>query len=104
MAMVVYILYLVGLASGVAALFGVVLAYVYRPAAAGSWTESHIRYQIRTWWLGLLLLAAGIVLAALLIWIPILIFFFVWAAVRSIKGLGALGRREPIADPDTLFW
>lgn len=104
MTMVVYVLYLVGLASGIAALFGVILAYAYRPAAAGSWSESHIRYQIRTWWLGLLVLATGIVLSALLIGIPILIFFFVWTAVRTIKGLSAHGRREPIANPDTLFW
>lgn len=104
MIMVVYILYLVGLASGIAALVGVVLAYVNRDAAQGTWAESHIQYQIRTWWMGLLLILVGVVLAPIGIGILILMFFVVWAAVRSVKGLSAQARCEPIPDPAVMFW
>ena len=104
MVMVIYILYLVGLALGLAAIIGVALAYTNRTAAEGTWLESHIHFQIRTWWLGLLIFILGAVLVSIGVGFLILIFFLVWAAIRSIKGLSALSRHEPIVDPTLLFW
>ncbi|HEY6104626.1 MAG TPA: hypothetical protein VIV59_01495, partial [Anaeromyxobacteraceae bacterium] len=52
-AKVVYVLYLVSLVTGVTALVGVVMAYVYQ-GDAPDWLKTHYRFQIRTFWLGLL--------------------------------------------------
>ena len=104
MVMVIYILYLVGLALSIAAIGGVVLAYINRAAAEGTWLEGHIHFQIRTWWLWLLIFILGAVLVSIGVGFLIMIFFLVWAAIRSIKGLSALSRREPIVDPTLLFW
>ena len=104
MVMVVYILYLVGLASGLAALIGVVLAYQQQKAAAGTWMESHILFQIRTFWFGLAIIIVGFALAPVGIGIIILIFFVVWSAIRSTKGLAAYSRRAPVENPNGYFW
>ena len=104
MALVIYILYLVGLAASVAAFVGLLIAYSNRRAAAGTWLEGHITYQIRTFWLGLAMFAVGLLTAVLGVGILILLFFLLWAAVRSVRGLGWLSRHEPVPDPLTLMW
>ena len=50
----IYGLYLVSVVVGLTALIGLVMAYLNRSQVAGSWTESHYAYQIRTFWIGLL--------------------------------------------------
>lgn len=54
--MAVYILYLVGFLAGITALVGLVLAYVNR-SDASAWLQSHYTFQIRTFWIGLGMLA-----------------------------------------------
>jgi uncharacterized membrane protein len=39
---------------GIPAVVAVVLAYVKRDDARGTWLESHLRWQIRTFWIALL--------------------------------------------------
>jgi uncharacterized membrane protein len=104
MPMVVYVLYLVGLATGIAALIGVILAYANRDRTAGTWLDSHYTYQIRTFWIGFLILCV----VAVTVWIGIgflvLLGFWIWAAVRAIIGLSRLSKREEIPDPGTWTW
>ena len=104
MATAVYVLYLVGLAASIAALVGVGLAHANRRAAAGTWLETHYQYQIRTFWYGLGLVAVGFATLPILIGGFVLLFWWVWAAVRTVKGWNRLSRREPIADPESLWW
>ncbi len=97
---VIYILYLVGLVIGVSALAGIVIAYMNR-GKAGGWVETHYTWLIRTFWIGLLysLVSAVLMLAA----IGFLLIFAVviWFIVRCIIGMQALGRREPINNPES---
>lgn len=102
--MVVYVLYLIGLATGVAAVIGVVLAYVNRDKAAGTWLTSHYRYQTRTFWIGLLICVVGGITVLVGIGFLILLGFAVWVAVRSILGINRLASRQPIANPAAWLW
>jgi uncharacterized membrane protein len=102
-AKLVYILYLVSLVVGVTALVGVVMAYVHR-GDAPPWLQTHYRYQIRTFWLGILYAAAGLLLTLAVIGIAVLGFVMVWLIVRCVKGLQRVGRGEPMPDPGTWLW
>ncbi len=63
---VIYVLYLLALVSGVTALIGVIVAYVYKDDAP-EWLRTHYELQIRTFWMGLLVGAVGVALSWVLI-------------------------------------
>lgn len=98
LALTIYILYLAGFLTGVTAFVGVVVAHVKRSSASG-WLESHFRFQIRTFWIGLGYFVIGWLLVALLVGVPILIWWLAWTLVRVIKGMLLLNERKPIAQP-----
>ncbi|MDH3239991.1 MAG: hypothetical protein OEO83_04925 [Alphaproteobacteria bacterium] len=99
----VYILYLVALIVGVTSLVGVIMAYINR-GEAPDWVKTHYRYQIRTFWIGLLYGMIGAVSTLILIGFLILLFVAVWWIVRCVKGMKALERGEPVANPATWMW
>jgi len=102
-AKLVYVLYLSSLVVGVTALVGVVMAYVHR-GGAPEWLKTHYRYQIRTFWLGILYAAVGLLLTLAVVGIAVLGFAMVWLIVRCVKGLQRVGRGEPMPDPGTWLW
>src|SRR4030065_2206798 len=59
LSMVIYALYAVSLFIGVSAIVAIVLNYIKREDAQGTWLESHFTWQIRTFWWGLLWLGGG---------------------------------------------
>ncbi len=89
----VYILYLVSLAVGVTAIVGVIVAYVNR-ADAPEWVKTHYRFQIRTFWIGLLYGLVSLITMLILIGFLFGLFTLVWWIVRSAKGLQCLSRSE----------
>jgi uncharacterized membrane protein len=95
-ARIVYALYLAGLVIGVTAIIGLVMAYIYEDGAP-PWVETHYRYQIRTFWLGILFIVVGVLLCFLFVGYLILLFWLVWVVVRCVKGLKLLseGRAQP---------
>ncbi|HZY03894.1 MAG TPA: hypothetical protein VFF02_10360 [Anaeromyxobacteraceae bacterium] len=97
-AKVVYVLYLATFVTGVTALVGVVMAYVYRDDAP-DWLKTHFRFQIRTFWLGLVFGLVGALLSLVVVGFLVLVFLAVWLVVRCVKGLKYVGRREPYPDP-----
>ncbi|HKE93202.1 MAG TPA: hypothetical protein VKB34_02765 [Povalibacter sp.] len=99
MARIIYVLYLCGLAAGITAVIGVVMAYVYRDDAP-EWLRSHYQFQIRTFWIGLLYIAVGCSLAIVLIGFLILLFWFIWVVVRVVKGLRYLEQQQPHPEPN----
>jgi len=88
-AIAVYVLYGLGYFTMVTALIGVVIAYV-KLEDADPVMASHFRFQVRTFWIGLLYNVIGI---------PILVWWFIWSVIRIVKGglLAAEGR--PVANP-----
>ena len=100
-ALIVYILYFVGYFTGITALIGVILAHVH-VASAEPMLATHYRFQIRTFWIGLLCFAVGVILslsAIEAIVAPLLLWWFIWSLIRNIKGVLALNEHRPIANP-----
>jgi uncharacterized membrane protein len=99
----VYYLYLAAVVLGLTAIVGVIMAYMNR-TPAGDWLDSHYRYQIRTFWIGLLYGIVGGALTMVLVGILVLIFALVWWIVRCVKGLKLAGEGKPVPDPGTWMW
>jgi uncharacterized membrane protein len=88
--------------TGWPSIIAVVLNYVKRSEVRGTWLESHFRWQIRTFWFGLLwvglcglfvlmTLGIGIVIA----WFPLAIVS-VWFVYRIVRGWMALRGGRPM--------
>ncbi len=102
-AKIVYILYLVGIVFQLLPLVGVVVAYVYR-GDAPPWLKGHYTFQIRTFWIGLVVSIIGGITTAVGIGFLILLALLIWWAVRSIVGWMALSEGRALANPETWWW
>lgn len=100
LALIVYILYFVSYFTGITALIGVIIAHV-QFASADALLSTHYRFQIRTFWIGILYLAIGIVLTSAVVGIAVLFWWFIWSLVRNVKGVLALNESKPIANPSS---
>ena len=99
LALVVYILYLVSYAvSGITAVVGVIIAHI-QVNEADPIQATHYQFQIRTFWIGLMYMVIGCILAFVLVGFLVLLWWFIWTLVRNIKGLLALNENRPIANP-----
>ena len=81
-------------------IIAVILNYVKRSEARGTWLESHFRWQIRTFWFGVLWVAlCGLFvvftlgLGLLLVWMPLGIVAL-WFIYRIARGWMALNDRR----------
>jgi len=88
--------------TGWPSIIAVILNYVKAGEARGSWLESHFRWQIRTFWYGLLwvvlcgllvILTLGI--GIVIVWLP-LALVTVWFIYRVVRGWARLGSRRPM--------
>ncbi len=85
-------------------IIAVILNYVRRGDARGTWVESHFRWQIRTFWLALVCGALIAVVSAVLVvvligiatWIIGLFALGIWAVYRIGRGWLLLRDRRPI--------
>ncbi|KEA61710.1 putative transmembrane protein [Marinobacterium lacunae] len=100
-AKLIYILYLASLVVGITGLIGLVMAYINK-SGNNSIADSHYRFQIRTFWIGLLMaVIGGITLMFVVGWF-ILLFLTIWMIIRCVKGLKYLS--EGKAHPDPASW
>ena len=83
-------------------IIAVIINYVKRSDVQGSWLESHFRWQIRTFWFGLLwvvlcslLVMLTLGLAVLIVWFPLLIVAL-WFIYRVVRGWMALTNGRPM--------
>ena len=87
---IIYACYAIGFFVGVTWLVGVIIAYVKRDDAHGTWMESHFSWQIRTFWWSVLWMAVGTLFAITVIGIfiawPLWGIAWLWALYRVIKG------------------
>ena len=98
LALIVYILYFASYFTGLTGLIGVIIAHV-QVGTADEMLRTHYQFQIRTFWIGVLYLAIGIVLTFVVVGILVLLWWFIWSLVRSVKGVLALNENKPIANP-----
>ena len=78
--------------TGWPSIIAVILNYVKRSEVRGTWLESHFRWQIRTFWLGLLWVALCVFfiigtlgIGILVAWLP-LAFVSLWFIYRILRG------------------
>ena len=78
----------------------VILNYVKRGDARGTWVESHYRWQIRTFWYALLWAVIGTILVftivGAVIGFPVLIALTLWLIYRIARGWLRLGDHKPM--------
>ncbi|MFN3712695.1 MAG: DUF4870 family protein [Alcanivoracaceae bacterium] len=86
---IVYVLYLAALFVGVTGLIGVIVAYVSQ-SQANDVEAAHFRFQIRTFWIGLLYSVIGGITTIIGVGFVVLLLALVWWIVRSVKGLLAI--------------
>ncbi len=96
----IYILYLAGFVVGITPLIGIVFAYLNR-GKSEAWIETHYTWAIRTFWIALLGSVVSFVLAVVLVGFLLMFAIMVWLIVRCVVGLQALGRGDPIANPQS---
>ncbi|HYM47711.1 MAG TPA: hypothetical protein VES91_04465 [Burkholderiaceae bacterium] len=86
----------------------VIINYVKRDEARGTYLESHFSWQIRTFWWALLIaiiiallgLTLAIVLIGFAIWIIGFFVLGIWAIYRIARGWMALMNRRPMPSPN----
>ena len=88
--------------TGWPSIIAVILNYVKRSEAQGTWLESHFRWQIRTFWFGvlwvglcLLFLVVTLGIGILVVWLP-LVIVTIWFVYRVVRGWMRLGARQPM--------
>jgi uncharacterized membrane protein len=88
--------------TGWPSIIAVILNYVKRSDARGTWLESHFRWQIRTFWFGLLWIVLCVLfvigtlgIGILVAWVPIGIVGL-WFIYRIVRGWMALSDGKPM--------
>ncbi|MDH4154712.1 MAG: hypothetical protein OEV01_13075 [Nitrospira sp.] len=88
--------------TGWPSILAVMLNYIKRSDVRGTWLESHFRWQIRTFWFGLLWIAlCGIFIIAtfgiglLFMWLPISLVGL-WFVYRIVRGWITLSDSRPM--------
>jgi uncharacterized membrane protein len=83
-------------------IIAVILNYLKRNDVRGTWLESHFRWQIRTFWFGLLWVSLCLLFVVLTLGIGILVAWLplavitVWFIYRIVRGWLALNDRRPM--------
>ncbi|KAA1176244.1 hypothetical protein FWJ25_03680 [Marinobacter salinexigens] len=91
LAVAVYILQALSFfVGGITGLIGVIINYVKLDDVRNTWIERHFRWQIRTFWIGLLWTVIGIVTTPLIIGWFFLLGISIWIIYRIVKGALAL--------------
>src|SRR6187200_1643888 len=87
--------------TGWPSIIAVILNYLRRGEVRGTWLESHFRWQIRTFWFGLLWVSLCLLFVVLTFGLGILIAWLplglvgLWFIYRIVRGWMALSDRRP---------
>jgi uncharacterized membrane protein len=98
-AVVVYALQAAGFFVGITWIAAIVIDYVKKDDAAGTWLESHYRWQIRTFWWGLLWGVIGGLTALVVVGFALLAADAIWIIYRIAKGWLYLSENRPLPTP-----
>jgi uncharacterized membrane protein len=92
----VYVLQAVGFLIGITWIAGVIVNYVKQDEVKGSWLESHFRWQMRTFWFGLLWGVLGGITTLVGIGFLIIAVNYIWLIYRVVKGWLDLSSNKPM--------
>lgn len=93
---IIYALYAASYVSGITAIVAIIMNYVKKEDVAGTFLESHFRWQIRTFWFGLLWGILGWITFLIIVGWFVLIADCVWIIYRIVKGWLRLNDDKPM--------
>lgn len=93
---VIYALYAASVFVGITAIAAIIINYIKKDDVADTWLESHFKWQIRTFWFGLLWAIIGVFTIGFIIGVFILIANGIWILYRIIKGFLRLNDSKPM--------
>jgi uncharacterized membrane protein len=93
---IIYGLYAASLVVGITSIVAIILNYVKRDEVAGTIYESHFRWQMRTFWFGLLWSVIGVITAFIIVGIFVLIAAGIWFIYRIVIGWLRLTEGKPM--------
>ncbi|CAH0532432.1 hypothetical protein VST7929_00261 [Vibrio stylophorae] len=99
-AKLIYILNFVSLVFGITSLVAVIMAYINKDGAE-PWLSEHYRYQIRTFWIGMLYGVISLILCVILIGFVLAFALLVWFIIRNVKGFQALEQGQAPTNVDS---
>lgn len=95
--LIVYALYGAAvIVGGITAVVAVIVNYVKQDDVAGTFMESHFRWQIRTFWFSLLWGVIGLVTSVIFVGFFILLADAIWIIYRVVKGAIRLNDNKPM--------
>ncbi|HLW04297.1 MAG TPA: hypothetical protein VKY38_01805 [Azoarcus sp.] len=94
--MVIYGLYAASLLIGLSSIVAIIMNYVKKDDVAGTFLESHFRWQINTFWFALGWVVLGFLTLAVMIGWLILFANAVWFIYRLVKGFLYLNDNKPM--------
>lgn len=92
----VYALQAASFVVGITFIAAVIINYVKRDEVRGTIAESHFEWQIRTFWIGVILSVLGVITMPVLIGFVILFANAVWVIYRIVKGWLNLNENKPM--------
>ncbi len=92
----IYALYAASFFVGITALIAIIMNYVKKDDVAGTFLESHFRWQIRTFWFGLLWGVLGAITTLIVVGWFALVANGVWIIYRIVKGWLNLNDNKPM--------
>src|SRR5688572_15889854 len=95
-AQLVYVLQAIGFFVGLTWLVAVIVNYVKQDQARGTWVESHFRWQIRTFWFGLMWSVIGVLTSFILVGFAVLGVAYIWMIYRVVKGWLNFNDKKPM--------
>ena len=93
---IIYSLYAASFFVGITAIVAIVINYVKKEDVAGTFLESHFRWQIRTFWFALLWCALGAITFLIVVGWFILAANGIWVIYRIVKGWLRLNDNKPM--------
>ena len=93
---VIYALQAASFFVGITLFVAIVFNYIKRDEVRGTWLETHFRWQIRTFWFGMLWTGLGILTYVLFIGYLIFLANLVWMIYRIAKGWLNLVEGKPM--------
>lgn len=96
LAIVVYVLQGLSYFTAITGIIGLIINYVKRADTKNTWVESHFRWQIRTFWFGLLWAVIGLLLVHFFVGLIVLLVVGIWVVYRIVRGVIAAIDRRPM--------
>ncbi|EGW21174.1 transmembrane protein [Methylobacter tundripaludum SV96] len=93
---VIYALYAASYFVGITAIIAIVMNYVKKDDVVGTFLESHFRWQIRTFWFGVLWGVLGTITMVFIIGWFVLVADGIWIIYRIVKGWLRLNDGKPM--------